>query len=171
MKYSPRGSVKSQKDGLQQCSIDSMDEVPLLYGEHCFSGKKKLREGSFSLTHSMAFHNASLDRFNSGSASGCGSKTKISRVQSTENAGQLGEPTSQIDMLQQNLDKLAKLERRLMRGRGHRKKSSRPQADDLVEQKTKDTQKKMKKKGKNWRFAYDLYCKEIIISNQHQLNS
>ena len=30
---------------------------------------------------------------------------------------------------------------------------------------TSTAARKSKKKGKNWRFAYDLYCKEIISSN------
>lgn len=75
-----------------------------------------------------------------------------------------------------------------MRGRGHvanhnRKKSSRAHHDDdkagvvfhntdvtngqNSKSKGADTSaaRKNKKKGKNWRFAYDLYCKEIISSN------
>ena len=33
---------------------------------------------------------------------------------------------------------------------------------------TSTAARKSKKKGKNWRFAYDLYCKEIISSNGPQ---
>ena len=37
----------------------------------------------------------------------------------------LEQQKDRIDMLQDNLQKLEKLERRLMRGKGHRKKSTR----------------------------------------------
>jgi len=168
VKYSARRSVQGAPDGLQQSSINSLEEVPLLYGEHCFSAKKKLHgEGSLSVTQIVALQNKSLDQYK---ASGCGSVKRISRMQSTE-GGHHTESATRIDMLQQNLEKLAKLERRLMRGRGHRKKSLRPNAEDFLDPRVKEGQKKMKKKGKNWRFAYDLYCKEIINSNQQQLNS
>lgn len=62
-----------------------------------------------------------------------------------------------------------------MRGRGHRKKSSRVPDPELLESAKitnskgavgdNSTHRKTKKKGKHWRFAYDLYCKEIISSN------
>ena len=81
-----------------------------------------------------------------------------------------------------------------MRGRGqagHKKKSSRAPAETAQpfdekpvnesianNNKSKGAQKdesayrtKSKKKGKNWRFAYDLYCKELISSNAAQPQS
>ena len=58
-----------------------------------------------------------------------------------------------------------------MRGRGHRKKSSRANdAETHDSSKSKAIEagimRKARKKGKHWRFAYDLYCKELISSNQ-----
>lgn len=121
---------------------------------------------------------------------------KLMRVQSSERKDIIGSiGSSKIDMLQQNLQKLEKLERRLMRGRGqkeaakNRQKSSRAVHNDTEDRtvvfhndntghhghtsksKGADTStaaRKSKKKGKNWRFAYDLYCKEIISSNGPQ---
>ena len=76
-----------------------------------------------------------------------------------------------------------------MRGRGqgaanhNRKKSSRAHHDnddkvvhtDITHGPTSKSRgvdttgaRKSKKKGKNWRFAYDLYCKELISSNGAQ---
>ena len=79
-----------------------------------------------------------------------------------------------------------------MRGKGHRKKSkgvdridikntdlgdlelskgprgSIPPNEDKGSQPKKS---KKKKEGKNWRFAYDLYCKEIISSNNPNGNT
>lgn len=61
-----------------------------------------------------------------------------------------------------------------MRGKGHRRKLSKvvdPTDSYKVGTDERSIPRKGKKKGKNWRFAYDLYCKEIITSNQAQLNS
>ena len=54
-----------------------------------------------------------------------------------------------------------------MRGRGNRKKSSRAahELEAFEHPKGKgdaNGKNKAKKKGKQWRFAYDLYCKEIM---------
>ena len=54
-----------------------------------------------------------------------------------------------------------------MRGRGHRKKSSRvPEPEEPSKTRGDETKRKSKKKSKNWRFAYDLYCKELMSTNQ-----
>ena len=116
------------------------------------------------MTQSVALQQVPLD----GLGEGAGGNQGLSRVQSTER----DLPTTKIDMLHQNLQKLERLERRLMRGRGHRKKSTAAAAGEAWEAskgKGPDAaQRKSRKKGKNWRFAYDLYCKELISSNQPQ---
>ena len=60
-----------------------------------------------------------------------------------------------------------------MRGRGNKSKKQQRGAEHS-ENASKHEQgkgqeehkKKGKKKSKNWRFAYDLYCKELINANQ-----
>ena len=114
------------------------------------------------MTQSVALQQVPLDGLDEGASGNQG----LSRVQSTER----DLPNTKIDMLHQNLQKLERLERRLMRGRGHRKKSTAGAAGEAWEAskgKGPDAaQRKSRKKGKNWRFAYDLYCKELISSNQ-----
>ena len=57
-----------------------------------------------------------------------------------------------------------------MRGRGHRKKSSRANEPEEKEHTTKnkgdEAKRGKKKKPKNQRFAYDLYCQQLLNSNQ-----
>ena len=71
-----------------------------------------------------------------------------------------------IDLLHSNINRLEKLERRLMRGErhGNRKRSQAVEQAEHENEATfgKETKRKGKKERKNWRFAYDLYCKEII---------
>lgn len=118
-------------------------------------------EAGIGVTQSVALHQMPLD----GLDESVNCNQGLSRVQSTER----DLPTTKIDMLHQNLQKLERLERRLMRGRGHRKKSTAAAGEAWEASRSKGAdaaQRKSRKKGKNWRFAYDLYCKELISSNQ-----
>ena len=74
-----------------------------------------------------------------------------------------------IEQLTTNIQKLEKLERRLMRGgrSGNRKKSmfnDKEEPNDTTF--GRENRRKAKKEKKNWRFAYDLYCKELMTGNQ-----
>ena len=76
-----------------------------------------------------------------------------------------------VELLQNNIAKLEKIQKLLMKGR---QKKQTLQSGGTVENtvnsentlKEKGEGKKPKKGKKNWRFAYDLYCKELMQSGQ-----
>ena len=89
-------------------------------------------------------------------------------MQTRENSVGPG-PNPDIDLLHSNIARLEKLERRLMRGERHanRKKSGANEHGEHEHEATfgRENRRKGKKEKKNWRFAYDLYCKELISGN------
>ena len=76
-----------------------------------------------------------------------------------------------IELLQQNLQRLERLEKRLMRGRSQRKKSNMCKQQQEEGENIEKFNKKSKSKKKNWRFAYDLYCKELLTNGQNCSNT
>jgi hypothetical protein len=79
-----------------------------------------------------------------------------------------------VKQLKSNIERLEKLEKRLMKGKHNKKTSRITSLDSQDNYQLMDANRmqsevtgKNKKGKKNWRFAYDLYCKEIITSN-HQ---
>ena len=170
VKHSARHSVMNEHVKLNH-SMSSIEGMTADGNEYS-SSKNPKKE--LSMTQSMALKHVPLEQINT---SNVGSK-QLSRVNSTEREMS----SNKIDKLQQNLAKLEKLERRLMRGRGKSKKSSRmPEGSEMKGEmeatttthgkhaaKSKDEKKSKKKRAKNWRFAYDLYCKELISGNQPQ---
>ena len=172
VKHSARHSAMNEAVKLNH-SMSSIEGMTADENEYSASKKPKV-EHSLSMTQSMALKHIPLEQINT---SNVGSK-QLSRVNSTDR----DVSSNKIDKLQQNLAKLEKLERRLMRGRGKSKKSSRmPEGSEMKGEmeatttthgkqaaKSKDEKKSKKKRAKNWRFAYDLYCKELISGNQPQ---
>ena len=100
--------------------------------------------------------------------------TRLNSADQTQSNGSLDykKESKVVKQLKSNIEKLERLERRLMKGK-HKKHSSRiTSLDSQDNYQLMDTNKylmeqsgKSKKGKKNWRFAYDLYCKEIISSN------
>lgn len=149
VKYSPHTSTVFDKNNLNQASIDDtadegggIDEVEKKFGDYEDLNIKQqspvppsqqnpqssAEPNKVTVTQSVALEKmpqfpCPLEKvpFNLTMRDTANHNKKLMRVQSSERKDIIGSiGSSKIDMLQQNLQKLEKLERRLMRGRGQK---------------------------------------------------